>query len=151
MPVKYPCLLWMCFFFLDIPPQCHSLVPSNCVRPSLEILRTTPPRWGGASASGGQCVWMRLNSHHSKNTHAPFTRPGQAGGAQSVRSAPGGGEKSPCWSFNAPNFQKRWYEKHTDVMPEIYLPNVTDYYTSSCRGRAKCSYAVSSRRSACSL
>lgn len=70
-------------FFLDIPPQCCSFVPSNRVRPSGagDFAHNTTKMRGGASASGGQCVWMRINSHHSNNTHAPFTLPGQAGGA----------------------------------------------------------------------
>lgn len=103
MPVKYPCLLWVAFFFSWIfPPQCRWFVPSNCVRPSGagDFAHTTKKRREGgrgvevvvvllrgwASASGGQCVWMRLNSHHSKNTHAPFypTRADRQEGRQSV-------------------------------------------------------------------
>ncbi|CAJ1063377.1 Hypothetical predicted protein [Xyrichtys novacula] len=104
----------MSLFFLDISPRRAARLcrQTASVRPALEILRTTPPRGDekrgeresererreverrAASASGGQCVWMRLNSHHSNSTHALFY-PSERASERGSREAP---EERRCHS-----------------------------------------------------
>lgn len=128
------------FFFLDIPPQCCSFVPSNCVRPSgagdfAHNTTTTKMRRRGEEegcggwerARGGQCVWMRLNSHHGNNTHAPFpptgTRQGRGRqeGRHSVRSPPSRGESPRMQLRLTPKLPEPLTRKYTDATTDRRL------------------------------
>lgn len=122
MPVKYPCLLWVAFFFLDIPPA----VPLVCavkLRPSVRRWRFCAHHQeeeGGRTRGGGggggvvegvgisQRRPVRLDAaqltSQQEHTCAFLPDPGrQAGGAsvsQSARSAAPSGGESPRSSFN---------------------------------------------------
>lgn len=124
MPVKYPCLLWVAFFFLDIPPA----VPLVCavkLRPSVRRWRfcahhqeeeggRTRGGGGGGVVEGGGHQPAAVSASGCGSTHITarthmrlFSRPGQTGRrgvsqsvSQSARSAAPSGGESPRSSFN---------------------------------------------------
>lgn len=62
MPVKYPCLLWVAFFFLGYSPRSAAGLcrQTASVRPALEILRTPPRRGGREGGRGVEVVVVLL-------------------------------------------------------------------------------------------
>lgn len=107
MPVKYPCLLWVAFFFLDIPPA----VPLVCavkLRPSVRRWRFCAHHQeeeggrmrGGGGGGGGVVERVGISQRRSvrldaaqltsqqEHTCAFLPDPGrQAGGASVSQSA----------------------------------------------------------------
>lgn len=120
MPVKYPCLLWVAFFFLGYSPRSAAGLcrQTASVRPRWRFCAHHQEEEGGRTRGGGGGGVVEGGGHQpaavsasgcgsthiTARTHMRlFSRPGQTGRrgvSQSARSAAPSGGESPRSSFN---------------------------------------------------
>lgn len=133
MSVNYPCPPWK-GFILEILRRAARSYRQTASGRRWRFLRTTPSRWesrrrsgrrrrrrsGTASASGGQCVWMRLDAHHGNSTHA-----------LTVSAETDGQSDNPARS-SFKNLQSRWCADFSGCLTSHYFDYSYCYYSWFC-------------------